>query len=66
MVSDHQEVETRFCGPLEETSRCFGSLPEDRVVNVETDSDHRMAADERRSSPAMTRFWISAVPSAIK
>jgi len=53
-------------GALEESSRCFRHLTEDRDVNVETDSDHSTAADERRSSAAMTRFWISAVPSAIR
>ena len=66
MVSNDQEVQARLRGPLEETSRCFRRLPEDRVVNVKADSDQRMTADVRRSSFAMTRFWISAVPSAIR
>src|SRR5437660_957679 len=59
MVTDHQEVQTRLRGPLEETSRCFRRLPEDRVVNVKADSDKSMTADVRRSSFAMTRFCIS-------
>ena len=66
VVPDHLEVQPRLPGPLEETSRCFRRLPEDRVVNVKADSDQRMTADVRRSSFAMTRFWISAVPSAIR
>ena len=66
VVSDNQEVKAGVSGPLDEPAGRLRGLPEDRVVNVETDPDHRTAARGRRSSAAMTRFWISAVPSAIR
>ena len=61
VVSDHQEVQTGLCGAPEDETRSLGVQLEDRVVDSQTNPDHRLTR-----SRAMTRFWISAVPSAIR
>ena len=61
MVSDHQEVQAGLGGSLDEEARRLRCQSENRVMDREADLDHRLTR-----SRAITRFWISAVPSATR